>query len=406
MVKGNNNEAKDFIETSFKYFAELDDKNGMLKVLSQMATYYQFQGDYDQALELLEKHALICAELMDNKMLITNQYQRAMIYYWQGDFNKSGEYYLKAMKITEQINDIYQKACILHNVGLIHREQFNCDKAMEYFKASQKIFEDTGDKNGLSLFFGSVGGIYFQHEDCRTAIEFYKKELAIGIELGEKYLQYCALGDIGRAQIFQGNFSDGIKNLSKALEICEETGDKLGISINQNILGEANMEIGNLMKAEYCFDSAILLGNELKMNSFLPLYLYNKALLYFEMARYNEASLLNIETLKSACIPQHKRTIFGANILNSKLLFISGKKEEAIEKLKELLGKSTDPYETGILNSQLWKFLKQVEDIKESGQIRIDIENHQKIALEIFTELHAKTMGYEYKKRINEMVKI
>ncbi|MFW6040644.1 MAG: tetratricopeptide repeat protein [Thermoplasmatota archaeon] len=339
--------------------------------------YYEKGGDWKKSLELLTKLKYSISELDDelrNKLLsvfpIEELQDEEKYNYWEvmgdillesGEWNKAAEYYERAIRSDNDTSEIREK------LGECQMRLERWSETIETHKKAIVQYEKGGDKEGLIREYLSLGMVYRNKGDYKIANEYYQKVQTLIEEEGLNQFKTPLFNNLGILYLFKNEYKKAENYLKKALKEGRDRG------ITEENLYKLYKELGNTEEAIEHLKSSI--------------YYYDKE------GRVNDV----VEMLKR-----------GADYL-----FNIGKKEEAVNKLREALKlvesrkNSFWPFKTKrkmsdrelFLYDKLADFLLDI-DVEESFKNRMeaingalergDFEKASKYRLKYAFDLHDK----------------
>lgn len=289
---------------------ELQFKNRLDKVASELAYHYLYSNELEKAYEF----AVIAAERAKNSYRnaeaieyfelalslsdkLKKKGNRGMIYEALGDVYRMLSNYEEALKqyhnclasLSNPIPEIYRK------IGIIHRDRQNYEEAMGCFKKGLKIssvgsqarvlllddigwinmcnrdfegafifFQDaikeakhSGDKFALSYTYNTVGALYLQKMDYEKAREYYMESLKIAQDIKDNNLTRSSLYNLGQILWKRGNLKEAESFYKKALKIVKEQGDIHSTAIYYKSLGRLAEEQGLFNEAFENYNSSL-----------------------------------------------------------------------------------------------------------------------------------------------------
>jgi tetratricopeptide (TPR) repeat protein len=300
--------AIEYYNQSLKIREEISDKIGISYSLNSIGLVYSNQGDYAKAIDYYNKSLKISTELKNKSRISTTLYNIGIVYYNQGDIPKALENYNKSLKIDKELGDKGGISFSLNTIGVIYYNQGDIPKAIEYFNNSLKILEEIGDKRGISNALVNFGMIYSEQDDFIKALEYFNKSLKILNEIGDKNGISLSLNNVGIVYSELANeaklkhddkgcdslINISLDNYNKSMKICEEIGDKSGISASLNGMGQIYFSHKQYNKSIEYFNKSLKLSEELGDKSGISASLNNLGKIY----------LINNETQKALSCAQ------------------------------------------------------------------------------------------------------
>ena len=360
--------------------------------LNQIANVYSRENKPEKALEYLQKSYAI-GEQIGNKQIMANALGRTGNFFnRRGDTIKALEYHLKALPLREEIGDADGLSIVLSNLGLVYASQTDFTRAIESFEKSVKLSESGGNKSGMAIDLYNLGNVYKLKGDYGNAMIFYQKSLNSSAEIGSPAgitaAVYINIADLMNSQ---GNYQQAQEYANKALGIFELMGEKYGISITLNVLGEAQYLQGQYLESIEFVEKAISLyqnlGDKLSAaNGFRKIG--ENYLLLGNNAQATEYFRKAAETYES--MPDQKAIAGGmvSVLISEAKLKLSEKKfseaQKAVESAKSYFGKFSEMrerWELFIITGQINRQMNQLPQARQSFDKAIEIIEKQRSAI-------------------------
>ncbi|RKD31450.1 diguanylate cyclase [Thermohalobacter berrensis] len=294
-----------FWEKAYKLFDEKQDIR-KLEVLLNMGRLYQKEGANDKAIDIYV-NLLDCAKKLDKpQILVKGKIKLAEIYIKRNNIQKANKYIKNALKLADSINDIdgYLNAAVVSNrinielknykhlindiekylklayntekinfipqfynqLGIISMRFNKVKKAIKYFEKSAEYFKKMENYSEAAKPINNLSVLYFQlFNDFDKSIKYLKEGLSIAREHHSRPHEAVFLNNLAVVYINQDEYEEAEKQLSKALNIAEEIGDK-------GLIIQANINYGNLYlntgRYEKCYNQYKKLKDEFNESTF------------------------------------------------------------------------------------------------------------------------------------------
>jgi serine phosphatase RsbU (regulator of sigma subunit) len=169
----------------------------------------------------------------------------------KGNSKRALEYFLNALLLADKLNDKHLQADILHKVGVTHLFVKEFKQAITFAKREEAIWQELGDDKGLSASLNLSGLAYSNIGEHELAERKFNEALEIGEKRQDNELIYKPLVNLGDLYYRIGNSKKAIEYINRSREICEKTGNKVGIAA-----AAINMSKAYILDKQY--DKAIL----------------------------------------------------------------------------------------------------------------------------------------------------
>ena len=226
--------------------------------------------NYAQALINYQK-ALKIADFLENKQAIAVCLNNiGNIYEKEKDYIQALKIYEQSLALKEEMKDKKGMAATLNNIGIIYEKQEQLATALSYHQKAIKIFEELKDPQGIAMVMNNIATVDKKQKKNDNALEKYQQGLVLKEKVGDKRGMIYSLNGIAEVLQAQKRYEEGVKTLEKALGIAKEI----------EALPELNT-VYNLLVDNYKAQGD-----------------YQKALLYVELAKNTNDSILSIEKAK------------------------------------------------------------------------------------------------------------
>ena len=157
----------------------------MGKLLANIATIHNNQGQYDKALEYNYKALYIREKVLGkgHPDTATTYNNTALAYFRQGEYSNALEWHQKALSIREKVlgKEHPDTATTYDNIADVYYCQGEYPKAFEWYQKALAIREKVLGKEhpDTATSFNNIAGLYYIQGDCPKALEWYQNALSI-----------------------------------------------------------------------------------------------------------------------------------------------------------------------------------------------------------------------------------
>ena len=172
--------------------------------------------------------------------------------------DKTLEFANKARDLAVKINFKHGEAYAYKWIGIANNYKGNYYQALVNSNNSLNIFQTLGDKVGSANLLSNIGAFYGDKGEDSRAIEYYLKALDLAQQSGNKLRIESTLGNIG--VVFAKNPATNDKALGyylKALPYALEVNDSESIGILCTNIGEAYTATNEFDSANYYYEKAL-----------------------------------------------------------------------------------------------------------------------------------------------------
>ena len=323
-----------------------------------------------------------------------------IVYFYWGKFDLALENYKKYLNISKEIGNQRNVARAFSNIYFLYEQAGNYEEANKNLIESKRILDAIGAESDLIIFYIQKGNSLTREHKFDGAIELYNKALLLSEKIDDKHSMVSILTNIGYSFMAKGEY----KKAEEYFLRSRIESKKLGAD-NSRTLAYGNLAIlyKNMQKYEQSienFQKAIIIAKKVNRMPMLGRFYIDQAEVLFLEKEYRKAKLSNLEGLKIVKELNMKKPIWVAELNNYKIdfFFSPEKKDICISSLKSLLENEADSERKAILNSELAKMYKEIQNFTSS-------KNHLKESLKIYRKIYQKIPVFKYKKEIEEIEK-
>jgi predicted ATPase/class 3 adenylate cyclase len=392
MLRGNYNEALDFLNAALNAFQKASEAEGTAKTLGNLGNLYFRQGQYETAQDWFTQSIEISRSIQKEAGNVNTVANLALVFMNQGKYDDGVRWLSEQIDISEFNRDKQGLNNLYTNLGIVYLEKGSLDSALICLEKGLKLSEDLGNKLLMTICIGSIGAVWEKKGDYGKAMTHFERDLVLCNELGDKQGIAIACGLIGDLLSNSGRFDESIEYLEKAKNLSSELNYKKGVAKALNTLGDTWYYKGELQKSIQFYNQAILIARDLGNKLILGYSLIESGVVHLHAGEIKLANILQKEGKIIAETLGNNELSFGADLLHAQLLAQSGNKEDA----KTFLDKMKADVKSEKDEAALLFELRKISDNPTPYHFR---------ALTIYRALHNKTPQYLYKVRLDELEK-
>ena len=176
------------------------------------------------------------------------------------DFNEGLKYFNRALEISKQMND--KQAIAKSKWGLawisVYAGVHSHDQVIDMFKSVISSFEELQDYSELIGTYTDLGYCYLHlRGQLDKSLEYFKLALKHSEDFGKENEEVSGSLGVGIYYSFIGEFAKGDSYLNNSLEGSINRGDKTGIALYSQCLGESLFCQGKYEESLACFERTI-----------------------------------------------------------------------------------------------------------------------------------------------------
>jgi len=268
---------------------------------------WQLRTSYPDSALHYAQQALQPAEEMKYSNGIANSFNNiGVINRLQGNYDQALKYYLDALEIQRDLNVRRGIAGSMNNIGIVYWKlgdltthdslrQASYDQALKYYLESLEILRELNDRRGIAASFSNIAGIYYEWAE-----------------------QYRSEGMTDSAAWYYEKCMEYDKQSQKMLK---EIGDRQGIAISLNNIGETYVTLGQTDSAIAYFNKSLKIDKEIGAKYDIMLRYQNLANVYAIRKEFKKAYENNIQfaTYKDSVFNEEKSKEIGSLEENNRL---------------------------------------------------------------------------------------
>jgi tetratricopeptide (TPR) repeat protein len=183
--QGQYQQARAYDEQGLAIRRELGDRRGQANSLNSLGLIAQSQGRYEEALAYLRESLAVFGELGDRRGQANNLVNLGDLYRRQGRFEEALTCQHQSLAIRREMADRHSEAYGLRNLGVLYERQARYDQAVACLRESLAIYRELGDRRREVSCLYDLGVVYRRQGRYQTALACTRESLAIRRELDE-----------------------------------------------------------------------------------------------------------------------------------------------------------------------------------------------------------------------------
>ncbi|WP_240740209.1 tetratricopeptide repeat protein [Flagellimonas allohymeniacidonis] len=302
-------------------------------------------------------------------------------------FKKAADLHQEALQISEEINNTEFKVLSLNMLGVVYRRTDAIKTALDYNQRALELAEQVENpshhiKRSINVSLNCIGNLYQTLEQYDLAITQFKRALTFEEELGNKLGLAINHQNIGDCLEQKGDLEGALENYRKSLAYNEEINSDMGRVICKNSLAQVylkqDMPHAALVLLEPLHELAQSIGDFFITSSVF----INTGWSHTKLGNYDRAEafiLDGIEMARTHNMPSN--VLYGYEKL-SDLERIQGNYKEAYEYYK-----SAYEYEKQISNATNLRYMTDIivryEAEKKNNQISVLAKENEIVRLRL-----------------------
>lgn len=180
------------------------------------------------------------------------------IHWSLADYNNALSHYLEALKQYEAQSDKFNQSICLNNIGEVYKKLKDYDNSLKYLTAALELKNEIlGYGNISALAYGNLAEVYMLQRQYDVSEEYYLIAYESALSSGNKtYLAYVFEG-LGNLNTLRKNYSEGIQNYQKAVQLRNAVDDYRGMAYAYLNLGDAYYSLSKFDSSRYYYDLSV-----------------------------------------------------------------------------------------------------------------------------------------------------
>ena len=179
------------------------------------------------------------------------------IHFERGDLDAAAGEYQRTLAYATAHADLDLEARAANNVGLVESIQGRKEQAVLFFNRSLRGFTALGRGAAVARLYQNIGMIYLELANWAEARNFFRRCMEESERHGEPALLAVSCLDFAEATFQLGAHVEAAPALSRALTICRERGDEMGVANAMRLQAQLAAQAGDMTGAEQLLIDAI-----------------------------------------------------------------------------------------------------------------------------------------------------
>ncbi len=220
-IRGNNQEAINYYESSLVIFLEVENLMGAGKAYGNIGAAFKDLGDNFNAMQYLNKSLVFAKETGNEIGEISCLNNIGNVYTDLNELDKALEFYQRSLVLNKKLNIV--DPVILLNIGMIYTRQKKFNEAIKTYNEALKEAQENKNLRSIAIIHRNKGDLYLNSKDTASALINLKNSLKSYEQLGNMEGTVIPLISIGEVFNNRG-FTDSAEIYSvKAFERVDKT---------------------------------------------------------------------------------------------------------------------------------------------------------------------------------------
>jgi signal transduction histidine kinase len=239
------------------------DKKAESYSLFLMGACFEILSNYPEAMKCLSESIKLASLIGDKKKMADGLNTIGIINDNLGNYANALKTYFRAVKIYDELGENSSKAIVQSNIGLVYTNINDYVNALKFYTASNETAAKLKDDESLLVTNINIGLTYRLLKEFDKAESHLHKALEIAEQTNDKLRRSIAYAELGDLEIAQGNISSGFRYYKQSLELKYELNDLKGIAGILSVIGEYQLRDGLIDEAKTSFFNALEISEKL-----------------------------------------------------------------------------------------------------------------------------------------------
>ncbi|WP_428743570.1 tetratricopeptide repeat-containing sensor histidine kinase [Tenacibaculum sp.] len=249
-----------------------DYKLGEIYAYNLFGVDYRNNAYFDASVESYKKALELARAIKNVDAEIVTLNQIGVVYRRQDKIRNALNYHQMALELADKIEmpneDTKLSISISNNsIGNIYLALKQYQLALEKFKKSILTQEKLGNKRGLAINYQNMGLAFKNLGDIDAALEHYQKSLKYNLEIKSDLGIVICHQSICDVLLLQGKYNEAYKYISEVVPISDRIGNQYYTSEVYATLGNVQLKLDSLDKAQVNIEKGLAIANEHKIPS-------------------------------------------------------------------------------------------------------------------------------------------
>ncbi|NOQ23215.1 MAG: AAA family ATPase [Candidatus Aegiribacteria sp.] len=330
-------EAEEMLEHCLKVFEESDDIENQALAVMQLGLAVRSAGRIPEAVKLVERSIELARKSGKSNLICSSLYWSAITYRQTGDYQKMKECTEEQVELAERSGIIKSIIMGYDNLMRVHIYNRDYGAAEEVHEKLRSAAEKTANWAALSTATSKLGIIHLRRGEWESAMECFRKCVSLTEKTGNLRAKCAALGNLAHVSIEMEDIGSALKYSTELIDTASVIGFRTGLMSGYARMGYIFSLRGDYESALDCIQTQIEHAEYLHDIRNLS---HGWELITDIQFRLNEIpeSVASIERAIEYSMKASDMLLYSNQLaLKGRILFLSGRKQEAEEFLKEAL---------------------------------------------------------------------
>jgi tetratricopeptide (TPR) repeat protein len=170
-------------EQALQRFEKLDDQTGVARALNIKGVSFWMKGDYDQAKNYISQSLEISKKEGSKKGIASALTNLGILSHNQGRYSEALDYDYQALNYHQETENKQGETNTRNNIAIVLESQGDLDGALVQLQQALKLQRELGNVLGEATALNNLGGLLHKKGDYHTSLNYFMKSLEMHLNL-------------------------------------------------------------------------------------------------------------------------------------------------------------------------------------------------------------------------------
>ncbi|AUD06967.1 tetratricopeptide repeat-containing sensor histidine kinase [Spirosoma pollinicola] len=329
-----------YLEQARKLFIQLNDQDGLVRVVSQIGWFYTKRGDYVPALTISLQAQQLAEKTGRLELIARAKARLGGLYTILGDYQQGLEMQSATIQLYERINDQVGICRVLNGLGELHRLEGDYDRASRYYTKAIRLAHVLNNPRLAAQAESNLAAVYVAEGNYEEALEMGYKAINVLATSNQTDVVIWTQAVLARAYLKQNQLDNALDYGRRSLTLSRKGGYREAARDANEILAQVYAAKNKFADAygyqqQYMAYMDTLTGRNTQRQLALLQYNYGLAEKQAQIALLKKDKALQLETAQ-----RQRQLLLGTFVgmaLVSGLLFLAYRNNRQKQKANALL---------------------------------------------------------------------
>jgi predicted ATPase len=207
----------------------LDDRSGIVRVLSCLGNIAHDRGDYPLALERHQEALALSRELGDRRMIAVALTSLGTVAFYRGDLDDAARFYEESLALFRELGDAHGTSRLLENLGVVWSRRGNTTRAVSLYQEALELARGLANQKAVASALNNLGAVKRAEGNQEEAARLFEEAQDLLRELGDRRFTAIVLYNLGHVARDRGDLTRAASLLAESLALATQIGDQSSI---------------------------------------------------------------------------------------------------------------------------------------------------------------------------------